>query len=200
MVKRVIGLPGDTVRVIDGRLQITDADGNVVPIAYEPLPRGPYHAEPTTAIRTDPRTGRTIGEPKTVPVEFLLECFGGPEGDPHFVQLLQPSQGWTPSGHQYRTVPAEGAASSRITLADRDGRKHDEYLMIGDNRDNSLDSRYYWQAYDRAADSGPVFVRGEHITGKAKFIAVSFEGGSFFRPAWGRFFRSFDGAARDAAD
>ncbi|MEM8783457.1 MAG: signal peptidase I [Planctomycetota bacterium] len=197
MVKRVIGLPGDTVRVVDGRLEITDADGNAVLVTYDDVADGPYADEPTMALRRDRSTGRVVdGEQKKLPVAFLLESFGG---EPHFVQLLQAYGGWEPSGHQYRTVPGEAGAAG-ITLADRDGWKDDEYLMIGDNRDNSLDSRYYWQAYRDAADAEPVFVRGEHITGKAKFIAASFDGGSFLSPAWSRFFRSFDGAARAAAE
>ncbi|MEM1445289.1 MAG: signal peptidase I [Planctomycetota bacterium] len=198
MVKRVIGLPGDTVRVVDGRLEITDADGNAITVAYEEVEEKPYMAEPTTALRIDPATGR-VREAKqmTVPVEFFLETLG--DNPPHFMQLLQESQGWTPSGYKYRTVPSARSEVQTITLADRDGWKNDEYLMIGDNRDNSLDSRYYWQDYGDAADSEPVLVRGEQITGKAKFIAVSFNNGSFLSPAWSRFFRSFDGAARDAA-
>ena len=55
----------------------------------------------------------------------------------------------------------------------------DEYLMIGDNRDNSQDGRFF----------GPVTLK--QITGKAKFVAVSFKGG-YFNPAWGRFFKGFD--------
>ncbi len=196
MVKRVVGLPGDTVRVVDGRLEITDAAGNAVPITYEGVADGPYKAEPTTAIRGNTSTGRLEGKQMSVPVEFMLEFF---DGEPHFVQLLQPTQGWTPSGQQYRTVPPAGHAAQAITLADRDGWKDDEYLMIGDNRDNSLDSRYYWQAYGDLDGGTPVFVRGEHITGKAKFIAVSFHNGKFTSPAWSRWFRSFDGAAERQA-
>ncbi|MEM7577250.1 MAG: signal peptidase I [Planctomycetota bacterium] len=200
MVKRVIGLPGDTVRVVDGRLEITDADGNAVDVTYQDVTDKPYAAEPTMALQVDPATGRVVdGKQMPVPVAFFLESLGE-TGGAHIVQLLQSTQNRRPSGHDYRTVPQPGSEVQAITLADRDGRKNDEYLMIGDNRDNSLDSRYYWQAYGDAADSLPVFVRGEHITGKAKFIAVSFEGGSFLNPAWSRFFRSFDGAAADAAE
>ncbi|MEM8739395.1 MAG: signal peptidase I, partial [Planctomycetota bacterium] len=53
-----------------------------------------------------------------------------------------------------------------------------QYLMIGDNRDNSADGRFFGG------------VELSEITGKAKFVAVSFKG-SFFRPNWSRFFKSF---------
>ncbi|MEM7626032.1 MAG: signal peptidase I [Planctomycetota bacterium] len=55
----------------------------------------------------------------------------------------------------------------------------DEFLMIGDNRDNSQDGRFF----------GPVDLK--QITGKAKFVAVSFDG-SYLNPAWSRFFMGFD--------
>ncbi|MEM6458606.1 MAG: signal peptidase I [Planctomycetota bacterium] len=61
----------------------------------------------------------------------------------------------------------------------------DEYLMIGDNRDNSQDGRFF----------GPVQL--DQITGQAKFVAVSFEDG-ITNPAWGRFFKGFDRGLDDS--
>jgi signal peptidase I len=46
------------------------------------------------------------------------------------------------------------------------------YWMMGDNRHNSLDSRYWG------------FVPEDHIVGKASLIWFSWEGG----PRWKRFF------------
>ena len=62
----------------------------------------------------------------------------------------------------------------------------DEFLMIGDNRDNSQDGRFF----------GPVKL--SEITGEAKFVAVSFDG-SYFKPNWSRFFKGFgvDGIQED---
>ncbi|MEM6855372.1 MAG: signal peptidase I [Planctomycetota bacterium] len=54
-----------------------------------------------------------------------------------------------------------------------------QYLMIGDNRDNSADGRFFGG------------VELSQITGKAKFVAVSFDG-SYFNPEWSRFFHGFD--------
>lgn len=55
----------------------------------------------------------------------------------------------------------------------------DHHLMIGDNRDNSADGRFFGG------------VELSQITGKAKFVAVSFKG-SYFKPNWSRFFHAFD--------
>lgn len=52
--------------------------------------------------------------------------------------------------------------------------KMDYYFMMGDNRHNSLDSRYWG------------FVPEDHVVGKASLIWFSYEGG----PRWKRIFRS----------
>ncbi|QOV88197.1 signal peptidase I [Humisphaera borealis] len=53
-----------------------------------------------------------------------------------------------------------------------------KYLLIGDNRDNSFDSRY-WGMVDES-----------EIVGRAIGVAASFEPGGFLSARWGRFFRS----------
>ena len=64
------------------------------------------------------------------------------------------------------------------------------YFMMGDNRDNSLDSRW-----TRAA-GGVDFVPAENLVGRAEAIAVSWkDGASVFKPwtwlnlDWSRFFQ-----------
>ena len=102
-----------------------------------------------------------------VAVDPLLENLGGTV---HGMYFLRPNR--------YRDSPP-------YTLHDGPGRKDDEYYLVGDNRDNSKDSRYYQQV------GHPV--RGVDITGRALFVAVSFEG-SLARPRWGRFLRGLGGA------
>lgn len=53
----------------------------------------------------------------------------------------------------------------------------DTYFMMGDNRDNSLDSRYFG------------FVPEERIAGKAKTVVVSLNPGNYYLPRLQRFLR-----------
>jgi signal peptidase I len=55
-----------------------------------------------------------------------------------------------------------------------------QYYMMGDNRDNSRDSRWYG------------FVDRRLIAGQATRVVLSFEGNDWFSPQWNRFFRSLD--------
>lgn len=51
-----------------------------------------------------------------------------------------------------------------------------QYFMMGDNRDNSLDSRYFG------------FISRKEIVGQAVGVAMSFDKTKSFSPRWGRFF------------
>jgi signal peptidase I len=52
----------------------------------------------------------------------------------------------------------------------------DKYFMMGDNRDNSADSRYFG------------FVERNRIVGQATAIVISLDINNHYRPRWGRFF------------
>lgn len=126
MVKRIIGLPGDTVAMRNNRLFI-----NGQAVNYEPL-------DPCDA------------EPGTYPFEEKLD------GRPHAIMLLP--------------IPLSKSsfASTRIP----DGH----YFVMGDNRDNSRDSRYFG------------FVEGRRIVGRASAVVLSLDKHRSYRPRWGRFF------------
>lgn len=49
-----------------------------------------------------------------------------------------------------------------------------QYLMLGDNRDNSKDSRYIG------------FVKRELITGQVKRVAISFDASNYYLPRFDR--------------
>lgn len=52
----------------------------------------------------------------------------------------------------------------------------DQYFMMGDNRDNSADSRYFG------------FVGRSKIVGKATSIVISLDINNHYHPRWKRFF------------
>jgi signal peptidase I len=98
LIKRVVGLPGDTIAMRDKRLLI-----NGEPIHYDAL-----------AI-----TGEVVGHNRELEALQLTEYFGEQR---HSIQWLAGVSGIDNFGPL--KIPA------------------DHYLMLGDNRDNSADSRY----------------------------------------------------------
>lgn len=133
LVKRVVGIPGDTVSMIEDRLIV-----NNEAVSYAP---------PPPELVTGPTPG---GEGKLIASENL--------GDrPHAVMI--------PHGSHCRPT----FAPVKVPL--------DAYFLMGDNRDESFDSRYF----------GPV-LRGR-IVGRATAVAASVDPERHYRPRWDRFFR-----------
>jgi signal peptidase I len=151
-VKRLIGLPGDTIAVKDG----------VVILNGKPLPHG--------------QAGST-----SIPVSANSPCRRiAPQGVP-----VTPAQGaqcvyrsyveTLPNGASYRVIDqVEG------TMADNFGPVRvpaGHAFLMGDNRDDSLDSRF------SEAEGGIGFVPLENIVGRATMIFWSTDGtSSYFKP------------------
>lgn len=135
MVKRVIGLPGDTIELADNTLIVNGA-----PVDYEPLDE--WHVS-------------QIPAPERPRHEFAKE---GLEGAPHPV-MATPDL-YAPRSFGPSVVP-EG-----------------HFFVMGDNRDNSMDSRYYGA------------VERKRIVGRATSVVGSVDRERGYRPRWGRFFRS----------
>jgi len=131
-IKRLIGLPGDKVQMIEGRLYL---NGQIA--AREPA------AQPVVSKN---RYGRP--EPMPTYVETLP---GDTPGAPPVKHLIIESEG--DHGFSDNTVVYEVPP--------------DHYFMMGDNRDNSTDSRI------PAAEGGVGFVPYENLVGRGEMIFFS---------------------------
>jgi signal peptidase I len=150
-IKRVIGLPGDTLRMVDGQLYI---NGQAVK--------------------------RQVLPPDMVPVDANSPC--GSDRDPALFDFrVRAANGkmycrvpivreTLPDGHSYETVELGRSTEDNfgpVTIP------ADHVWLMGDNRDDSADSRVpEWQG----GLGGPV--PWENIGGRAEFITFSLDGSS----------------------
>jgi signal peptidase I len=138
LVKRVVGLPGDTVELRHNSLIL-----NGQPIAYQPIAeellRDLSPADRASKVFAAEQLSDRVHAVAATPAVQALRDFG-----PHRV----------PEGH---------------------------YFMMGDNRDDSFDSRYW----------GPV--ERQRIVGRATAVALSFDRTNYWSPRWRRFFTSLGG-------
>jgi signal peptidase I len=129
-VKRMIGLPGDRIQVLDGKLFLNDK-----PVSTKILPRTPDD----------------LADSLTRAIETL------PNGKSYITQDLG---------------PYSSTDNTTIFLVPQH-----MYFMMGDNRDNSSDSRVDPNV------GGVGFVPAENLVGKAQIILGSWtEGVSLFKP------------------
>jgi signal peptidase I len=153
-VKRVIGLPGDTVAVDDGRLVI---NGRVVPRSGEGMigmpvsPNSPCRVAPTATPDLAQGDGEAVCRYPIFRERLpdgrswlVLDQVDDPHGD-HFGPVR------VPAGHVF---------------------------LVGDNRDDSLDSRY------APAQGGLGLVPVDHLVGKATFAFWSTDGSASYWLPW----------------
>ncbi len=138
LVKRVIGLPGDTIELRNNQLVINGALVEYQPIAEELL----------RYIPTAEREGRVFASEK---LPGQTHAVGG-----------------------YPVAPAPRTFAPLVV-------PQGEYFMMGDNRDDSFDSRFY----------GPV-KRGK-IVGRATAVVLSLDKSNYWLPRWGRSFTRLQG-------
>jgi signal peptidase I len=137
-IKRVIGLPGDKIQMIRGRLSI---NGEIV-------------------------------ERKPLPPYVMENHFGRPAAVPHYEETL-------PGGVKHEIVQLDGddgmLANTKVFEV-----PPGNYFMMGDNRDNSTDSRVPME------QAGVGFVPFDNLIGRADIIFLSLDGANV---RWSRILR-----------
>jgi signal peptidase I len=132
LVKRVVGLPGDTVSMIEDRLIV-----NNVAVSYSPPRPG------LVAGLTPGGSGKMIASENIGDRSHAVMIPHGAHCRPTFAPVNVP----------------EGS-----------------YFLMGDNRDESFDSRFFGS------------VQRDRIVGRATVVAASVDPERNFRPRWERFF------------
>ena len=163
MVKRLIGLPGDKIQVKEGILYI---NGAVVP----QVPDGVFEEvmEPQGPMKNRPR------------------CENGAVGDGAICKKSRFKE-TLPNGatHNVLNIEADGFADNTDVFTVPEGN----YFFMGDNRDNSQDSRF------AQAVGGVGFVPAEFLIGRADRIMFSSAGASmlyFWTWRSDRFFKAVE--------
>ena len=154
LIKRVIGLPGDTVEMRDGTLIL-----NGQPVAREELPRFRMPISPNSPCKVVP--------PATAMIEQA--------GDQAF--CIYPAYRETlPGGASYTVL-------DQVDRRDADHRPAvtipaGHVFLLGDNRDDSADSRF------SPADSGVGFVPVERLIGRGLTTFWSTDGSASYWKPW----------------
>lgn len=138
LVKRVVGLPGDTIELRHNALLINGQAVDYRPIAEELLRDVPTSERTTHVYASEKLPGQT---------------------------------------HPVAAFPGVRALRDFGPVRVSEG----EYFMMGDNRDDSFDSRY-WGAVER-----------KRIVGRATAVVLSFDKKNYWSPRWGRFFTTLQG-------
>ena len=138
LVKRVIGLPGDTLELRNNVLVLNDQPVEYKPIAEELL--------------------RDLEVQERVSNDYVAEQLAE---QPHAI-AANPN---LPSKRNFGPIKVPAY----------------HYFMMGDNRDNSFDSRYYGSVPRR------------QIVGRATSVVMSLDRANYWIPRWHRFFSSLRG-------
>jgi signal peptidase I len=147
-IKRLIGLPGDTVQVQNGQVIL-----NGEPVPQEPAGNFVEEYARQGSSRQFPRC-------ENAPVGEGGDCLKS-----RVIETL-------PNGVSYPVlnITSTGAADNTPVFTVPEG----EFFFMGDNRDNSLDSRM------PRSVGGVGFVPFDHLIGRARYVMFSAEGRSLY--------------------
>jgi signal peptidase I len=167
-IKRVIALPGDTVQMKDGQLWLNGAPVPRVRVADTEIPVSP-NSDCTSPIDAQFRTTNAAGQP---------------------VCRLPTYRETMPGGRSYLTLDlAQTPQDNTDPLIVPEGH----IFLMGDNRDNSEDSRF------DPLIGGLGMLPVENLVGRAEFLTFSLDGSTEINPVtWvtalrpGRFFKAIE--------
>ncbi|MEM9147926.1 MAG: signal peptidase I [Pseudomonadota bacterium] len=150
-VKRIVGMPGDLVQVKGGILHI---NGEALPTR-----RIEDFVEPSLALGSPPRWPRCINGPVSPRGDCIKEQYEEilPGGRSHHVLNIEGEIGGVGSG--FLSGGADNTPEFTVP--------EEHFFFMGDNRDNSVDSRFQSQVG---------FVPFKNLIGRADIVAISAEG------------------------
>lgn len=159
-IKRIIGLPGDKIQVKSGRLYI---NGDAVEVTFREQMKVPDNDGMLYRVK---RYDETLPGGKT---HTILDTRDGNRGCAEM--------DIDAAGRQYCKKLAALDSDNTAVYVVPEGH----YFMMGDNRDNSEDSRY---STELGFPQGPGFVPLENIVGRADLILLSYDTSHPFWKFW----------------
>jgi signal peptidase I len=161
LIKRVIGLPGDTVQMIGGRLWLNGRPVRVRDMGYRLMPvDGNFHCD-----ADDPDRERAFPG-------FVGARVTGADGKPYC--RLHILREMLPDGRSYDTIDFGPSSFDHTPLYTVPAR---HLFLLGDNRDDSADSRVPI-AFHGLGGAVPF----ENIGGRAEFVTFSLNGNATSNP------------------